>query len=275
MRRRLSLTTRGWNGYSDNQHRAFKYLTDKKRITAEDLTKELYHAKSFHLICSAERCKDLVQQIRHKVTTSTFTHSTVSNRAPRFIWEPVPDLAVASELDNVKEALRSVHVISPNHEELAALFDFEHPASGIDKTALEAQAQELVDHGIGLRKDGAIVVRAGKEGCYIAQNHSPESTSPNSKTISKWLPAYHTDPAMVVDPTGGGNGFLGGFAVGLVRSGGDVVEAAIWGSVAASFCIEQVGVPILVRGIEGEDERWNGANVEERVGEFRRRVSSM
>jgi len=171
--------------------------------------------------------------------------------------------------------LSYVHVMSPNHEELAALFGFEHPDSGIDKDALEAQAQELVDHGIGFRKDGAIVVRAGKEGCYIAQDHSPTSTSSKNAAISRWLPAYHTDPAMVVDPTGGGNGFLGGFAVGLVRSRGDVVEAAIWGSVAASFCIEQVGVPVLVRGIEGEDERWNGANVEERVGEFRQRVEQL
>lgn len=40
-------TTRGWNGYGENDHRAFKYLTEKKRLTADDLTPELLAAKSF------------------------------------------------------------------------------------------------------------------------------------------------------------------------------------------------------------------------------------
>lgn len=251
-------------------------MTDKKRITAEDLTRELYHAKSFHLICSAERCRDLTSGILNKATHDVFTLPLERNRAPHFIWEPVPDLAIASELENVKSVLSTIDIISPNHEELAALFGFEHPVSGIDKAALEAQAQELVNHGIGQFEEGAAIIRAGKDGCYVAHRYSSTSPFPNSATVSRWLPAYHTDPAMVVDPTGGGNGFLGGFAVGLVRSRGDVVEAAIWGSVAASFCIEQVGVPVLVRGIkEEEEDRWNGAVVEERVAEFRKRVEAL
>lgn len=83
--------------------------------------------------------------------------------------------------------------------------------------------------------------------------------------IEKWLPAYHSGER-VVDPTGGGNGFLGGLAVGLAR-GKEVAEAAAWGSVAASFMIEQVGVPALGVDEEGR-ETWNGVRVEERLQEY-------
>lgn len=70
----------------------------------------------------------------------------------------------------------------------------------------------------------------------------------------------------VVDPTGGGNAFLGGLAIALAR-GKEVLDAAAWGSVAASFAIEQVGMPVLGVDEEGR-ETWNGARVEERLKEF-------
>ena len=41
--------------------------------------------------------------------------------------------------------------------------------------------------------------------------------------IERWLPAFFDKPSAVervVDPTGGGNGFLGGLAVGLARGKG-------------------------------------------------------
>ena len=62
--------------------------------------------------------------------------------------------------------------------------------------------------------------------------------------ISAWIPAYHQSSELVVDPTGGGNTFLGAFAVALARGKG-MEEAARWGNVAASFAIEQVGMPVL------------------------------
>ncbi len=58
--------------------------------------------------------------------------------------------------------------------------------------------------------------------------------------------------------------------VGLVRCGGSVVEAAIWGSVAASFCIEQVGMPKLESHPNGEI--WNGVRVQDRLEGFRQRL---
>jgi len=87
--------------------------------------------------------------------------------------------------------------------------------------------------------------------------------------VSAWIPAYHQDESAVVDPTGGGNGFLGGLAIAIVRGKG-LEESARWGCVAASFMIEQIGMPILGQNSNGE-ETWNGVLVDERLGEFEAR----
>ncbi|RDL33769.1 Uncharacterized protein BP5553_08137 [Venustampulla echinocandica] len=81
-----------------------------------------------------------------------------------------------------------------------------------------------------------------------------------------------TPKHQVVDPTGGGNAFLGGLAVALAR-GKEVVEAAAWGSVAASLAIEQVGMPVLGSDESGR-ETWNGVVVEERLEEFMKRCQA-
>ncbi|KAF4628487.1 hypothetical protein G7Y89_g9661 [Cudoniella acicularis] len=79
-------------------------------------------------------------------------------------------------------------------------------------------------------------------------------------------PISATTKNKVIDPTGGGNAFLGGLAIALSR-GKEILEAAAWGSVAASFAIEQVGIPVLKIDDLGE-ETWNGVTVEERLGRF-------
>lgn len=255
-------TTRAWNGYGENEHRAFKYLNEKKRLTADDLTPDLLRARSFHLICSPTRCITLVLRILDRRKS----HFGAEVGRPLFIWEPVPDLCVPEELENTYGALRYVDVVSPNHEELGSLFGFKHDPSGqIDKSVVQRQCNELLAHGIGSTGNGTMVVRAGKEGCFVA-----------TLGQTKWLPAFHRDARNVIDPTGGGNGFLGGFAVGLVRNDGDIIEAARWGSVAASFCIEQVGVPVLrtvIATATCTDEVWNDESVLDRLEEYKKRTS--
>ncbi|SPQ20048.1 efa4c77c-919c-4331-8a7c-1013580c39dc [Thermothielavioides terrestris] len=101
--------------------------------------------------------------------------------------------------------------------------------------------------------------------------------------LEKWVPAYYGDGynksrdgggdaarEKVVDPTGGGNTFLGGLAVALAR-GKSIEEACVWGHVAASFAIEQVGFPVLSVDEEGR-ETWNGVRVEDRLREFQERL---
>ncbi|THX38101.1 Ribokinase-like protein [Aureobasidium pullulans] len=259
LRSRDGLTTKGWNGYGANEHRAFKYLTPKLRITAEDLSPELLTAKSFHLICAPARCIELVEGIKTRRA-----ELGQSLEEPFFIWEPVPDLCVPAELDNTIKALEHVDIISPNHAELSDIFSVvgNTESGDVDGQVIEDCSSKLLS-GLSASRASkvSVVVRSGKDGCYVA-----------SASKKAWLPAFHAPtPDKVVDPTGGGNGFLGGLAIGLVRTG-DVVEASKWGNVAASFMIEQVGAPVLQT--EGGKERWNGVVVEERMKEYSMRCET-
>ena len=90
----------------------------------------------------------------------------------------------------------------------------------------------------------------------------------------------------MVDPTGGGNAFLGALATALARGKG-LEEAAAWATVAASLAIEQVGVPVLTTAETSENENenqgpgagagaretWNGVSVEDRFEEFKTRLA--
>lgn len=88
--------------------------------------------------------------------------------------------------------------------------------------------------------------------------------------LERWIPAYHQEASRVVDPTGGGNSFLGGLAVALAR--GESIERAVeWSSISASFAIEQVGMPVLGMNDAGM-ETWNGIVVRDRLEEFQARV---
>jgi sugar/nucleoside kinase (ribokinase family) len=166
---------------------------------------------------------------------------------------------VPSELENCRAALKMVDVVSPNHSELAAFFGAAaNQGEDVDRAVIRELTANWLSTGVRRDGAGAVVVRAGKDGCYVA-----------TRSRSKWIPAYHTSVTKVVDPTGGGNTFLGGLGVGLARQK-HVEEAAIWGSIAASFAIEQVGMPVLGQCEDGE--MWNGARVQQRLSEFLQRL---
>lgn len=190
-----------------------------------------------------------------------------SQPRPLFVWEPVPDLCTPEELANCFEALKCIDVVSPNHSELGSFFGKDcNSENHVNFRLIEQLCGQWLQSGIGPDGQGGIVVRSGKDGCLVAR-----------PGFQKWLPAYHQSADKVVDPTGGGNGFLGGLAIGLVRAGAapgveHLAEAAAWGSIAASFAIEQVGMPALALSPEGET--WNGVRVEDRLLEFKHRLDS-
>ncbi|KAI0117082.1 Ribokinase-like protein [Daldinia grandis] len=317
------LTTRGWNGYDEHQNRAFRYMTPKKRLTAEDLTPTLLASRSFHLICSPTRCRELVTEIRARRSGLASADGSALPR-PIFIWEPVPDLCTPDELLNCTNTLPLIDIISPNHSELAGFMGDSglDPDTGeISTKAIERACEQLL--GSMPLQSFAIVVRAGEKGCYLARNggrkrkvpgKQPKRKKPSALLhgglqpdtdmealfagllqdpegmvareeievdpgVERWLPAYHaSSPDRVVDPTGGGNTFLGALAVALAR-GKSLEEAAAWGSVAASFAIEQVGTPTLGKTEVGDEdgkgggETWNGVRVNDRFEEFKDRLA--
>ncbi|KAI5846378.1 Ribokinase-like protein [Morchella snyderi] len=290
------LTTRGWNSYGSgsggaDDHREFRYLTPKKRLEADDLiVARLVVAKTIHFICSPVRA----QMVAYELCGILDDCRPGAGAATRFIWEPVPDLCTPEHRLDMYKTLKLVHVVSPNHAELAGFYGIEDPADNSSRATIEALTAKLVAAGIGPQHTGAAIVRCGKMGCLVASRGR----------ALVWLPAYYsptptTTPTprgegggvgvggagagddnheKVVDPTGGGNTFIGGVAIGLVRYPGNFVMAAAMGAVAASFAIEQIGIPVLEKADAGAGrraERWNGVEVGRRFEEYRARVEAM
>ncbi len=181
-------------------------------------------------------------------------------KRPLIVWEPSPLACIAGNLHACLASAQNVDVFSPNHLELTALFG-KSPSSALDKAEIESLARRFLDGGVGPDGRGIVLIRAGQYGCLVSARHIPFT----------WLPPfYKPDPAgkpdpRVVDATGAGNAFLGAYAAGYLKTG-DAITAACYGSVGASFALEQVGMP--QRSGDGSEELWNGEAVLSRLREY-------
>jgi len=121
-------------------------------------------------------------------------------------------------LRSLRALLKSANIFSLNQLEAYSLL-----GSKTDQELVEV----LIENGGQL-----ISLRLGAEGSLVANGRAKQIY---------FIPAF---PVTVVDPTGAGNAFCGGFAVGWVETG-DLLTAGLYGSVASSFAIEQMSVPII------------------------------
>jgi bifunctional ADP-heptose synthase (sugar kinase/adenylyltransferase) len=102
-----------------------------------------------------------------------------------------------------------------------------------------------------------LVVRASKYGTMVIEI--------NTKAIH-WVPAYWSwwipdDQSHVVDVTGAGNAFCGGYAYSWIETNGNAIESAYYGAISSSYTVEQIGVPVL-----SGSESWNqGPSPQERL----------
>jgi ribokinase len=60
--------------------------------------------------------------------------------------------------------------------------------------------------------------------------------------------------AGIVDVTGAGNAYCGGFLVGLAETG-DLGQAGRYGAVSASFALEQFGATFALEGLRARAEQ--------------------
>lgn len=134
------------------------------------------------------------------------------------LWEPHQFAMMAGDQDAFQKVLRtcSIDVVSPNLLEAQAIYG-DYPA------------EELINK---MFDDGAKVVamRMGRDGSIVA--------SRDDGILHHIGIIADVD---VVDETGAGNTYNGGFLAGMVQ-GRSWVECGVMGAVSASFCIERVGV---------------------------------
>ncbi|KDR83352.1 hypothetical protein GALMADRAFT_219185 [Galerina marginata CBS 339.88] len=225
-------TTKALNSYR-GEYRGFEYKTPRLRLTPKDLAgNDLEKPKILHFICSPSRASAIMSEVEE-------------GWKPITVYEPIPDQCVPEELPALKEVLPLISILSPNAEEALSLLSLPLPPT---KDIIEKAADKFLDIGVGDQKSGWIVIRSGPKGSYLKSR----------ETNGIWVDAFWTaeDTEKVVDVTGAGNAFLGGFAAGMVLSG-DVYQATLYAAVSASFIIEQEGLPSLLRASSLE-ESWNG-----------------
>lgn len=304
----IHLQTRAWNGYGSGEERgtsyellsvsyassmlstcllllpsAFKYLTPKIRLEADSLPGSLLYSRVFHMVCSGARCKQIVTSILDRRKHEAAALSATPSR-PLFIWEPIPDLCTLAELEAFWEAARLVDVVSPNEGELSAYFGVQNMTDIVKSSGLTV-ADEVMRMGIGSAGKGMLVVRTGSRGCTTF------STEGSLQMRAYFLPNdSKASSNRVVDPTGGGNTFLGGLCKALVgdtspsteqimqmintdrniKEGRETMKrkeriaaALVLANIAASYAIEQPGMPVL--SYDAGKEAWNNEPFEDRV----------
>ncbi len=131
------------------------------------------------------------------------------------LWEPVRVFMLSADRAAFKVGIQQADIVSPNLHEGQTMY-------GISDE-LEIMRRMLAD--------GAPVaaLRMGELGSLVARQDDAQAY---------FIPAV--DVPEVVDQTGAGNSYCGGFLVGYCRSG-DLVEAGCFGAAAAAFTLEYVG----------------------------------
>ncbi|CAI4056629.1 Mak32p SKDI_03G0840 [Saccharomyces kudriavzevii IFO 1802] len=246
------LTTKGLNYYEgDNDLRKFKFLTPKKQIDVGDWvatfgreTIEEIHA--FHLLCSGSRCSEIIDALLQVRSEKRIK--------PVIIWEPFPDLCDFDHQNDIESVMQREDVIvilSPNAEESSRLFGLH----GKEPTSLEECLTLAHNFDEFMNKKNMCVLRCGSLGSISI------SEELDGRRVYDHFPAYHfINQSKVLDPTGGGNSFLGGFAIAyaLTKS---LATASICGNIAASAIIEQIGIPRY----DPINRTWNGVTFLDRL----------
>ncbi|MCB9137950.1 MAG: carbohydrate kinase family protein [Caldilineaceae bacterium] len=147
-------------------------------------------------------------------------HALPAPPAEIILWEISAAAAAPEWRPRVKEILQQTHILSINRAEASALFQTDRPHDAL-YAALEAGAE-------------VVALRLGAAGSLVT----------NGRDLVE-IPAL---PVRVVDVTGGGNAYSGGFLAGYAGAGSqywpDSLErAARCGAAAASAIIEQYGPP--------------------------------
>ena len=220
------MTTRGSNVYGANDLRQFQYLTPKKQITVNDWVgcfgaDNVAQLSCFHLVCSPSRVLEIFDDLL-RVPGYHRGHAT-------FVWEPLPDSMIPLNFEVVTKILNLDEdiVFSPNAEEAARLFGQDEPLD------IEGCVALLQKFGTIMKSGNIGVLRCGKIGSIVL------SSGPNREIHHS--PAYHSlTQGQVIDPTGGGNAFLGGFCMAFALTR-DLQISNICGSVTAGCAIEQIG----------------------------------
>jgi len=140
------------------------------------------------------------------------------------MWEPPPPYMIPSNRQHFRQTAPTADIVSPNLLEARTLYGVDDPVTLM---------RLMLDDGARIA-----ALRMGEEGSLVGKQGCDEVLA---------LPAVPVP--QVVDHTGAGNAYCGGFVVGWVETG-DLRTAACYAGVSASFTVEVIGVPEMPPNLE-------------------------
>jgi sugar/nucleoside kinase (ribokinase family) len=130
--------------------------------------------------------------------------------------EPFREAAQPLSDEELSALLSNCDIFSPNVEEARSLVGDGNPQTLVER---------LADAGAPI-----VTLRMGGDGSLVY------------RSVSRELQHIPVVPITIVDPVGAGNAYCGGFLVGWLETG-DLRRAGQYATVAASFLVEQYGLP--------------------------------
>ena len=183
-------------------------------LRQSDIPEDYLDATAAHLCPIDYLTHTLLPAVLRQNGFSTVTLDPSSGTMTPTFWDDFPALVTG------------LTAFLPSEEEMRKLF---HGRS----TDLWQMMETIADYGCEI-----VVVKRGERGQYLYDR----------TTKMHWeIPAY---PARVIDPTGAGDAYCGGFLAGY-RQTYDPLQAALYGSISASLTIEGSGIFFALDALPG------------------------
>ena len=212
-------TPRSWQLFEidGTRHEVFRtnfFQMQSALVRPEEYPSAYWAAKGIHLHCAAHEVPGWVDFLK-------------AHGQPLILWEPWDPIMVPENTELFRCNAALVDVVSPNLRE-GCLLTGKSDAGEVLQALLDLDAR-------------CVALRMGEQGSLIGDV--------DGRRI--WIPGVQF--GQIVDVTGAGNAYCGGFVVGMARTG-DLLQAGCGGAVSASFAMQQFGAVYDVEGLHEEAE---------------------
>ena len=183
-------------------------------IRQADLLPSLLDASAAHLCPIDYLTQTLIPAVLRQNGFTTITLDPSSGMMNSMFWDDIPAV------------MTGLTAFLPSEQEMQNLFVGR-------STDIWQMCEGLAEYGCEF-----IIVKRGESGQYMF----------DSSTHTRWeIPSY---PSRMVNPTGAGDAFCGGFLVGY-RKTFDPLDAALYGNIAASLVVEGSGPFYALEALPG------------------------